>query len=63
MNTCYCTRLPQPHTRTPQCGSYRIDCMIRRREMERRLDEEFELDDDADYIRQDHGVKNVWRKV
>lgn len=37
MNTCYCSRLPHPHSRTPECESHRIDRLIRRRETERQL--------------------------
>lgn len=37
MNTCYCTRSLNPHTRTPECESHRIDRLIRRRETERQL--------------------------
>ena len=57
MNTCYCLRLPQPHPRTLECETYRIDRMIQRRESERRLDEE--LDEDPDYKRQDRESRNV----
>lgn len=46
MNTCYCLRLPRPHSRTPECESHRIDRLIRRREFERqwRDDEHLSVD-------------------
>lgn len=61
MNTCYCLRLPEPHSRTPQCDSFRIDRMIQRRDFERQIDDW--LDDDPDYPRQDEEARNVGRKV
>ena len=65
MNTCYCLRLPVPHSRSPECESHRIDRLIRRREFERRAYREFTdfaLDEDDDYARQDD-VRDVGRKV
>lgn len=70
MNTCYCTRLPQPHSRTPECESHRIDRLIRRRETERQLWRQFPdgfsfdewLDNDPDYKRQDREARATRRK-
>lgn len=67
MNTCYCLRLHDPHPRTPECETYRIDRMIARRIAEAQWRAAFfpdwELDQDDNYAQQDREARNAGRKV
>ena len=65
MNTCYCLRLTHPHPRNHLCEIHRLDRMIQRRDFERRVyaEDDWELDQDDDYKRQDWRARNVGKKV